>query len=210
MPSLRRQPRPMRWPGLRLQSARGRARPCAAKGRRQCRRRPASPPESQSCRRRLLVEDSPACTNLGGVGQRKVTGYRPLVAAAELDLLTVAEHNRAEAVPFRLVVHVGRDVAHRLRRHRLTAPPRAVAHHHDVAGRVMPSEAARCSGAALRRRLPPAVPRIHIWRCARRGHSTRRSPALSGFESIVVDLSSHNANTLVIEGKLIRLDRRNG
>lgn len=201
----------MRWPGLRLQSARGRARPCAAKGRRQCGRRPASPPKSQSCRRQLLVEDSPACTNPGGVGQRNVTGYRPLVAAAELDLLTVAEHNRAEAVPFRLVVHVGRDVAHRLRRHRLTGATTGQLR------TIMMWLAGLCRPrppAALALRFgggcPPAVPRIHIWRCARRGHSTRRSPALSGFESIVVDLSSHNANTLVIEGKLIRLDRRNG
>jgi len=49
---------------------------------------------------------------------REVAGHRPFVAAAELDLVAVPEDDRAEAVPLGLVVHPGRDVAHRLRQHR--------------------------------------------------------------------------------------------
>ena len=39
----------------------------------------------------------------------EVAGHRPLVAAAQLDLVAVAEADRPEAVPLRLVGGAGRD-----------------------------------------------------------------------------------------------------
>jgi hypothetical protein len=49
---------------------------------------------------------------------REVAGHRPLVAAAELDLVPVAEHDRPEAVPLRLVVHAAWELADGLGQHR--------------------------------------------------------------------------------------------
>src|SRR4051812_38112752 len=48
----------------------------------------------------------------------EVAGHRPLLAAADLDLVAVAEHDRAEAVPLGLVELAGRDPCDRLREHR--------------------------------------------------------------------------------------------
>src|SRR5439155_4800339 len=48
----------------------------------------------------------------------KVAGHWPLVAAADLHLVAVAEDDRTEAVPLRLVRGAGRDGLHRLRQHR--------------------------------------------------------------------------------------------
>ena len=68
----------------------------------------------------LAVDDAP----LGqfGLDRRdqlgEVAGHRPLVAAAELDLVAVAEADRPEAVPLRLVGRAGRDRRHRLGQHR--------------------------------------------------------------------------------------------
>ena len=59
----------------------------------------------------LAVDHAP----LGQLGDGRrhqfgeVAGHRPLVAAAELDLVAVAEADRPEAVPLRLVGRVGRD-----------------------------------------------------------------------------------------------------
>jgi hypothetical protein len=49
---------------------------------------------------------------------REVAGHRALVAAADLHLVAVAEHDRAEAVELRLVELAGRDVRDRLGEHR--------------------------------------------------------------------------------------------
>ena len=48
----------------------------------------------------------------------EVARHRPLLAAADLDLVAVAEHDRAEAVPLRLVELAGRDRGHGLGQHR--------------------------------------------------------------------------------------------
>jgi hypothetical protein len=50
----------------------------------------------------------------------EVAGHRPLVAAAQLDLVAVAEDDAAEAVPLRLVEEAGAGghVLHRLGQHR--------------------------------------------------------------------------------------------
>ena len=52
----------------------------------------------------LAVDDAPLREfGLDGGHQfREVTGHRPLVPAADLDLIPVAEHDRAEAVPLGL------------------------------------------------------------------------------------------------------------
>ena len=103
--------------------------------------RASSPRDSAGCMRSCSASKSrplsptmtisPSSTNRSGnaVAQRldqlgEVAGQRPVVAAAELDLVAVAEHDAAEAVPLRLVEHgptVGNlvDAVHRLRQHRL-------------------------------------------------------------------------------------------
>ena len=51
----------------------------------------------------------------------KVPGHRLAAAAGQLDLVAVAEHDAAEAVPLRLVEHVGplgRQLTRELRKHR--------------------------------------------------------------------------------------------
>ena len=60
-----------------------------------------------------LGELRPRLDDLG-----EVAGHRALVAAAQLDLVAVAEDDRAEAVPLRLVDHAGRQDRHRLGQHR--------------------------------------------------------------------------------------------
>jgi hypothetical protein len=63
------------------------------------------------CARREVAPD-----RLHQLGE--VPGHRPLVAAADLDLLPVAKHDRAEAVPFGLVELAARDRGHGLGQHR--------------------------------------------------------------------------------------------
>jgi hypothetical protein len=49
----------------------------------------------------------------------KVPGHRTLVAAADLDLIAVAEDDRPEAIPFRLIAQLAlRDLLHGLGEHR--------------------------------------------------------------------------------------------
>ena len=48
----------------------------------------------------------------------EVAGHRPLLAAADLHLVAVAEHDRAEPVPLGLVELPGRDRGHRPGQHR--------------------------------------------------------------------------------------------
>ena len=48
----------------------------------------------------------------------KVAGHRPLVAAADLDLVAVAEDDGPESVPFRLVGRLGWDRRHGFGQHR--------------------------------------------------------------------------------------------
>src|ERR671919_1575362 len=70
----------------------------------------------------LAVDDDPVGqVRLDRLDQlREIPGHRPLVAAADLDLLTVAENDRAEPVPLRLEREVAlRDLGDRLCEHRL-------------------------------------------------------------------------------------------
>ena len=71
----------------------------------------------------LAVDDAPVGQSLEERLEQlgEVAVERPLVAAGELDLVAVAEHDAAEAVPLRLVQPpvAGRDLAGELRQHRL-------------------------------------------------------------------------------------------
>ena len=73
---------------------------CAAAARRS-RARAVGSAGRRSRRRPRSARAAPACS--GGEQLGEVAGQRPLVAAAQLDLVAVAEHDAAEAVPLRLV-----------------------------------------------------------------------------------------------------------
>jgi len=69
-----------------------------------------------------LAVDDATWGQLGADGLddlREVARQRPFVAAADLDFVTVAEHDGAEPVPLRLVEHPGRDLARQPGQHRL-------------------------------------------------------------------------------------------
>ena len=77
-------------------------------------------------RRRRTTTSSPSTTQRSGSAARsgvehlrEVAGQGPVVAAAELDLVAVAEHDAAEAVPLRLVEQPGvaRHLVDRLGQH---------------------------------------------------------------------------------------------
>ena len=70
----------------------------------------------------------------GGNDLWEVSSHRPLVAAAELDLVAVAEHDRAEAVPLGLDEPDVRDRRHGLGEHRRDGWHHGQAHHPIVAG----------------------------------------------------------------------------
>ena len=109
----------------------------------------------------------------------EVARHRPLVAAAELDLVAVAEDDRAEAVPLRLVRRSRRDVGHRLREHR-----RDGRHHGKLHALIVDSARpdrsarttlSRCGSAGTARRPPRAR------RPARgRARTANRRPRRSG------------------------------
>ena len=65
----------------------------------------------------------------------EVAGHRPLLAAADLDLVAVAEHDRAEAVPLGLVELAGRDRGRGLGQHRRDGRHHGELHVRGLAGR---------------------------------------------------------------------------
>ena len=91
-----------------------------------------------------------------GLGRRdqfgKVAGHRPLVAAAQLDLIGVAEADGPEPVPFRLIGRIGRDRRNRLGQHRRDRRHHGQVHGFIVAGGMLESGCGRCSRRTRRRR----------------------------------------------------------
>ena len=94
----------------------------------------------------------------------EVPGHRPLVAAADLHLVAVAEDDRAEAVPLRLVELAGGDIGCRLGQHRLHGR-----HHGQVHPAILPvpvtAQTAEPPGSRVRgrRRVRCGSPR-RSWR----------------------------------------------
>ena len=139
----------------------------------------------------LPVDDAPGrqLGQEGGHQLGEVAGHRPLVPAADLDLVAVAEDDGPEPVPLRLEEEVpGRDRVHRLGQHRRHGRHHRKIHNHSLSRRGRgqtqvspprstrpspPRSTRRCgSRAALRARgwRPGSVPRAALCR------SSGRSP----------------------------------
>src|SRR6185437_8347630 len=104
-----------------------------------------------------LAVDHAALRQLGdrrGDQLGEIAGHRFFVAAADLDLIAVAEKDRPEAVPLRLIRRVRRDRFHRFGQHR-----RNRRHHRQVHNRSMatPAEEIDVDGIAVRLTNPDKV-----------------------------------------------------
>ena len=112
----------------------------------------------------------------------EVAGHRLLVARADLDLVAVAEHDRAEAVPLGLVGQLaGRDLGHRLGQHRRDGRHHGQLHAAHCVRRIRGWTPAGVVGAALvidppAGVQPPAWPdRVRVMRNGGRPRAGRRA-----------------------------------